>query len=123
MAPVMFSGFDAALKLGLGVFYFLVETGLFIALILIYSSTMNDYNILDLDALQFYVDNQCSNGPLQASYELIQKDLKHEYRVLSTGLSFVIIGLFFHILNLIWFYRYDLRNYFCCVSKAEIARM
>ncbi len=47
-----------------GVLSFLAEGAIYVALIIFYIFTMNDYNKMDMEALQFFVDKNCSEGPL-----------------------------------------------------------
>jgi hypothetical protein len=47
---------------------FVLESGLFIALIVIYALTLNDFMQIDYSTLQYYSDNACSDGPLQAAF-------------------------------------------------------
>lgn len=60
---------------------------------------MNDYNIINTDVLQYYVDNDCSSGPLQSSFEILLQDMKRDYQILQTGLAFVIVALIFHFFS------------------------
>jgi hypothetical protein len=48
---IFITGFKQWLKIGHGLFSFFAEIGLYIALIVIYGSTMIDYNIVDVDVL------------------------------------------------------------------------
>lgn len=40
------------------------ELGLQIALIVLYSSTLSIFNEINIDALNYYANNNCSDGPL-----------------------------------------------------------
>jgi hypothetical protein len=48
---IYITGFKQWLKIGHGVFSYFAEIGLYIALIVMYASTMSDYNIINTDVL------------------------------------------------------------------------
>jgi hypothetical protein len=48
---ISITGFKQWLKIGHGIFSYFAEIGLYIALIVIYASTMMDYNIINPDVL------------------------------------------------------------------------
>ncbi len=75
---------------------------------------MMDYNIIDTDKLKYYVDNDCSSGPLQSSFEILLQDMTRDYQILQTGMAFVIIGLVFHVLSGLWATKLEIRHMFCC---------
>ena len=52
------------IKITYGVVIYVIELGLYIALIIIYSTIIGNYRTADFDFIKFAVDNQCSAGPL-----------------------------------------------------------
>jgi hypothetical protein len=67
------------------------ELGLQIALIVLYSSTLSIFNEINMDALKYYADNDCSDGPLQDTLDLLATDLSHDHSIVKLGLAFVVL--------------------------------
>lgn len=120
---IFITGFKEWLKIGHGLFSYFVEIGIYIALIILYASTMMDYNIINTDVLQYYVDNDCSSGPLQSSFEILLQDMKRDYQIMQTGLAFVIIGLIFHLTSGVWAAKVEIRHLFCCCFNRKDANV
>ena len=75
----------------------MVEIGLYIALIVMYSVIMKNYQTADFALIKYAVQNKCSAGPLQNAYEFVNSDIQHDYNVLSTGLFFIVAAFFVHL--------------------------
>ena len=84
---------------------------------------MVDYNIIDTDVLKYYVDNNCSSGPLQSSFEILLQDMTRDYQILQTGMAFVIIGLIFHVVSGLWATKLEIRHMFCCCFDKKDAKV
>lgn len=64
LVSTVFSTCNDLAILSQGIIIFLIETGLYIALIVLYSSTINLFRETDLDIINFVKENKCSDGPL-----------------------------------------------------------
>jgi hypothetical protein len=80
----------------------LIESGLYIALIVFYSTLIHNLNLADFDLLDFAATNQCADGPLQFAYETLNTDLRHDFNVLATGLFFVLAAFTIHLGIPLW---------------------
>jgi hypothetical protein len=103
-----------------GVLSFVAEAGILLALIAFYIINMNDYKKIDVEALQFFVDNNCSEGPLQASYKMILFSLNKEMKIMIVGLFFVISTLVYQIISNLWTIKHEIFYWCCGIKKPEV---
>lgn len=112
---------DRCLVLTYGVLVYLIETALFIALIVMYGSLISKIVSADFDLINYVVTNQCSEGPLQHAYEVLFKDLSYDYNVLSTGLFFIVMSFAVHLVIPAYEARRTLCAILCCRRSLYVA--
>lgn len=102
------------------IFSVIVETGLFIALLVLYANTLKQFNAINQNDIQYYRDNKCSEGPLQRAFEVLLADMNRDYATAAVGLAFVVVCFFTHLVYIFVnkTVRKILKSIFCC-SKAE----
>lgn len=76
---------------------FISEAALLIASIVYYGRSLNAFNKIDIDTLNFIVDNRCSEGPLQYAIEQVTDKYEYQLHVTRLGLAFTIICLILQI--------------------------
>jgi hypothetical protein len=74
---------------------------------------MRDYDNIDIQILKFFVDNNCSKGPLQNSFKLVEKSMEREYMIMEIGLASVILAFLFHLISNFWTVKREAYLLFC----------
>lgn len=64
--------------------------------------------------IQYAATYSCSDGPLQAAFEVLNADLMYSYNLLATGLFFVVATFVTNLLIPIYRQRKTLGVVLCC---------
>ena len=80
-----------------------IELGLMVALIALYAITIGNITNVDLEMMNYFKDNSCSDEVLQFAITQYVTSYKHDLAVTGLGLAFVIVTLIFHLGAVIFF--------------------
>jgi hypothetical protein len=58
---------------------FIIELAFYVALVVLYNMLVNSLIQVDLDAIIYFSDNKCSEGPLQEAFDQVSVDYKRDY--------------------------------------------
>lgn len=81
---------------------FLTISGLYIAEIVLYKTSIDAMNEIDIEMIKFVVENQCTDGPLGRALQFFLDDFAYDTNMRLTGFSFTIISFIAEIVLFVY---------------------